>query len=267
MSKVHPVITKHIPKYDSNITYENFLSALRNYILLPTIFDKNSDEIKNKLYCKIKEPISDADKRGFIYGFRKRTDLNYKNTFWIKLGRTDRDNPTDRVIREWGGAVIFCLETPFNHRLETLVHYIFDYAHKLRIENGKDEIEWFYFTEEINVLEIVSELNSLLEDFWYNENVYNISSSTLLPVLSKQRNWNKPVFTDKSNLIIYNYLCCIPISCSYKRNFLCNPSCCIIKKSCNRCSCGIYDCLPFYSYKTKNKIVGCSICPFYISKK
>lgn len=265
-------------KYEaSKTTYDILFKILENnYNKLFLIINKNSDELKHKFYDKLIEKVSDADKRGFIYGFRKRSDLNFKKSFWIKLGRTDRDNPTDRVIREWGGAVIFCLETPYNHKLEKLVHYTFNYAHKLRIENDKNEIEWFHFDEEIDILELVSKLNLLMEDFWYDEHVYNISSSTLLPSNTK-RHWNHRIKPEtdmtlnipQNTCFIGTYLCCVPINCYYKTTCLCNPTCCLIKKSYKKITYGCYDCLPFCYVRKNNTIFGCSIIPFvsFIKKK
>jgi len=167
---------------------------------------------------KLNKPISKSDKRGFIYGFRKKTDINTKNNFWIKLGRTDRNNPTVRVIEEWNGLLIFCTETPFNHKLESLVHYLFNYANEIRVENGKNEVEWFHFNDDINIEMIVTRLNKLMCNFWYDENKFNICSVDYSK--SKQED-HKTIKYEKTfckhdyNCLFWSLLCYCNLTCCY----------------------------------------------------
>jgi hypothetical protein len=110
------------------------MDIILEYPDLVIIFNKNDNNIKNKILKLLHEKPSDCDGCGYIYGFYSPKDrmTQKRNNFWIKLGRTER-NPFTRVEDEWGGELIFCLKTSYNHRLERLLHLFFDFARQTRI--------------------------------------------------------------------------------------------------------------------------------------
>jgi len=203
------------------------------------IMNINLSNKQKKFTKKLNEPISKADKRGFIYGFRKKTDETTINNFWIKLGRTERYNPMDRIITEWNGVPIFVIETAYSHKLEVLVHIIFDFAHKIRYDEktNKREIEWFYFEKFIDVPSIVSKINILMN------NLFNVKSIKI----DITNNPDEELSSNKTNR---KYFCCFPLLCKTKNEkCLCNIECC--------------------SYKTivGNFEVGCcDLCCCYVNK-
>jgi len=103
------------------------------------------------------------DKSGFIYGFTINSDINTKTNFWIKIGRTTRINPLDR-INEWNGNIYFCQKTHYNIKLEKLTHLLFKYKNIIRKNKNKNEIEWFYFDKYINITKVISILNEIIDD-------------------------------------------------------------------------------------------------------
>ena len=110
------------------------MEKLLEYPDLVTVFNKNDNDIKNKIIKLLQEKPSNCDGVGYIYGFYSPKDktTQKKNNFWIKLGRTER-NPFTRVEDEWGGELVFCIKTSYNHRLERLMHLFFDFARETRI--------------------------------------------------------------------------------------------------------------------------------------
>jgi hypothetical protein len=108
------------------------MNTIIKYPELLKLYERNSPEIKTKILKLLDEPTSDADCVGWIYGFYSPKDIQYKNDFWIKLGRTER-NPFTRVENEWNGTLIFCIKSSYNHRLESIVHLFFNFVRENRI--------------------------------------------------------------------------------------------------------------------------------------
>jgi competence ComEA-like helix-hairpin-helix protein len=136
------------------------------YSLIKELFNKNNNEIKEKILATLKENPSESDGKGFVYGFKHEKDNNTKEDFWMKLGRTIKFDPNERV-EEWEGSqMVFSLQTEFNRRLERLIHLLFDFAHKIRrnTKTKKRETEWFHFTERINIVKYTSEIAEFVED-------------------------------------------------------------------------------------------------------
>jgi len=140
-------------------------SLLKKYVLT-SLYEKNDEETQILIETTINKKPSLTDEVGFVYGYTKEADANTKLNFQIKLGRTKHANPNDR-IKQWGGDIKFCQQTIYNKRLERLVHLFFRFANVHRVSsNGDNEIEWFHFTEKINVSKYVSILAELVEDLY-----------------------------------------------------------------------------------------------------
>jgi DNA uptake protein ComE-like DNA-binding protein len=132
---------------------------------LHEILSKNGLGAKQKFTAKLTAEMSHADGEGHVYGYIPRGYPFKKTNFKMKLGRTQKFNPEDRVA-EWGGKLVFSVRTVCNRKLERLVHLIFDAWH-IDVENeetGKSEIEWFHFTEKIHVATLVNMLNDIMSD-------------------------------------------------------------------------------------------------------
>lgn len=143
---------------------------------LDTLFIKNSPKIKIKIIQIMNTQPSETDFEGFVYGYKIFSDTNTKSDFRIKLGRTGKENPADRV-RQWGGEMEFCCKTIYNKRLERLIHLFFRYANIIKIRgDGHKEIEWFHFKEKININKYVSILNEMVGDL-YESNTIKVKSS------------------------------------------------------------------------------------------
>lgn len=104
------------------------------------IYNKNTNQIKQKIINVIESPLTKSESTGWIYGFYRKTDNNTNDHYWIKIGRTDR-NPFIRVQNEWNGNMLFCIKSNFNHRLEYLCHLFLDYSreHRYSIHNINQE--------------------------------------------------------------------------------------------------------------------------------
>lgn len=209
MSKNKTIDEKSDPVEEKNVNIKMELICSLELIYL---FDKNNQYIKEKIMETIQKSPSLTDKEGFVYGFFSPHDRNLRDNFWMKLGRTEKENPEERV-REWGGTMIFCQKCSYNRRFERLVHLFFAFANQHRIltkdgifvniidpkidqnqnENEDDvnnnhndhikkEIEWFHFTERINICKYVSLIQELIE------NLYNCSINEIKEVKKNIKN-------------------------------------------------------------------------------
>lgn len=138
---------------------------LSNSPKLLACYTKNSAADKAKFDAKFRAPLSATDGVGFVYGFYPKEQIDDEGT-WIKLGRTAKWDPNERV-KEWDGEIVFCVKTFANKKLERLVHLLFSYANVIifNSETNAREIEWFCFKEKTNIATLVSMLNDTLVDF------------------------------------------------------------------------------------------------------
>lgn len=135
------------------------------------ILDRNSGDIQKKFHETFRSKPSDTDGPGYVYGFIDLQDYKSPTNLMIKLGRTSRDNPYERV-KEWGGKMQFCVQTIYNKKLERLVHLLFNFAHTHRSEmDRQSEREWFHFRERINVNFYVAELNLCLDEYFSSSQI------------------------------------------------------------------------------------------------
>ena len=148
------------------------MKIISNNQKLYYLYNRNTKQIQNKIIeCLVKEP-SLTDGEGMVYGFTNKNDINKKNDFYVKLGRTTRLNPAIR-INEQGGKQIFTLKTIYNKKLERLIHLFFKFAHEIRMNENtkKKEIEWFHFTEKIDVVGFINEINILSKETPRKKNI------------------------------------------------------------------------------------------------
>lgn len=115
------------------------MEILESYKDLTYLFNRNSLHKKQEIIKLLQTNPSDADGTGWVYGFYSPNDKQLNNDFWIKLGRTNR-NPFVRVEQEWGGKLIFCLRSSYDHRLERLIHLFFDFAREERYKDRYKDI-------------------------------------------------------------------------------------------------------------------------------
>lgn len=110
------------------------MQKLEGHPKLISLLQKNDIETRKKIMKLMNEPPTPSDGIGWVYGFFSPKDENNQmnDNYWIKIGRTER-NPFLRVEGEWGGKLIFCINTSYNKRLERLLHLFFDYARQTRI--------------------------------------------------------------------------------------------------------------------------------------
>lgn len=94
-----------------------------------------------------------------VYGFRLPDDIYLRTNFKIKLGRTQRPDPYQR-IKEQRGLMIFCTSCDCNRKFENIIHLFFKYANFRR----GNQIEWFHFREKINVGKIIADIKDLVEN-------------------------------------------------------------------------------------------------------
>lgn len=130
----------------------------------------NTANAQKKFIEKLTMNMTEADGEGHVYGFIPHGCPLKKSNFRMKLGRTQKYNPEDRV-KEWGGKLVFSVRTVCNKKLERLVHLIFDKWH-INVFNEatqKNEIEWFHFTENIPVATIVNMLNDVMSSMHMND--------------------------------------------------------------------------------------------------
>lgn len=193
------------------------MNIITKYPELLKIYDKNTPVIKTRILKILNEPISNSDCIGWIYGFYSAKDYQYRNNFWIKLGRTER-NPFSR-INEWKGIPIFCIKTSYNHRAESLVHLFFNFSRENRTKTNRTnnfsfftsflkrlfccfgkrqneplEIEWFHFKEYLNVQSLVCQICEMVEDKFDGRLLKKpsyMTSNILSNILSKSDKHNK----------------------------------------------------------------------------
>ena len=161
------------------------------------LFNRNNQNVKKKIIKILEELPYDDDDIGWIYGFYSSKDKQLQNNFWIKLGRTDKKSFVD-IEDEMGGQIIFYLKTKYNHKLEQLIYLFFDFSKETRIgicnkqkvhqlscyqillsyltcnDNNyteipdiQQEIEWFHFTEKINIPSLISQICQLGEETYF----------------------------------------------------------------------------------------------------
>jgi competence ComEA-like helix-hairpin-helix protein len=180
----------------TRVTYECKKMVLEDYPELLELYKKNGKVIQGEIIKKLETLPSESDGRGWVYGYRLEGDLKLRTNFKVKLGRTGRPDPYNR-IKEQGGIMEFCTSSNWNRKFERLIHLFFSYA---RFTRGKQR-EWFHFREWINVEKIVSQIKELMElkmeklvDNALNVEVKNskdkreISEVKDQPVTSKNRN-------------------------------------------------------------------------------
>jgi len=114
------------------------MEILEQYKDLIYLFNRNSLQRRQEIIKLLQTNPSDADGVGWVYGFYSPKDKQLTNDFWIKLGRTNR-NPFVRVEQEWGGKLIFCFRTSYDHRLERLIHLFFYFAREERYKEKHSE--------------------------------------------------------------------------------------------------------------------------------
>jgi hypothetical protein len=137
------------------------MEILESYKDLTYLFNRNSLHKRQEIIKLLQTNPSDADGTGWVYGFYSPNDKQLNNDFWIKLGRTNR-NPFVRVEQEWGGKLIFCLRSSYDHRLERLIHLFFDFAREERYKDKYDNVKQsqetqIYQTKLIPLREIMNE--------------------------------------------------------------------------------------------------------------
>jgi hypothetical protein len=148
-------------KIDDNNVIDNVITD--DNIILPKelkyILNQNTLDVQKKFYEILFGKISDTDGVGFIYGFTKDNDNR-----WIKIGRTIHNNPNKRVD-QWNGDILFCQKTLYNKKIERLIHLLFKSKNIYRLNNktGKKEIEWFYFDNNNNNINVPKILAILIE--------------------------------------------------------------------------------------------------------
>lgn len=174
---------------------------------LQNILLQNDTITQEKFLNKIVENMSEADGEGHVYGYIPKNSKFTRNNFLMKLGRTQKYNPEDR-ISEWGGKLVFSVRTICNRKLERLVHIIFKKWHFDVFNNltQKKEIEWFRFNENIKVATIVNMINDIMSDMHMEKISVNPSEltisetteTTILPNQFSQTNQLSP--TTKINI-------------------------------------------------------------------
>ena len=145
------------------------MEIIDKYPSLKELFNKNDAKTKDRILKYLDEPPTASDGIGHVYGFHRVTDIMIRNNFFIKLGRTAKSTPSER-IEEWNGVSDFTLSTIFNIRLESLIHKFFNFAreHRKSIKNkGKNtsnnEIEWFHFVDSYSPRQIISFVNDIAD--------------------------------------------------------------------------------------------------------
>lgn len=130
---------------------------------LSELYNRNDEIVKKKIMKELLTKPKKSDGDGFIYGYYSPYDKNLRNNFYMKLGRTERSNPEDRIIQQ-DGNIIFLQKSCVDRKLETLIQLFFSKNMLTRVINGKKQIEWFHFTERINIVKYVSLINDLIEE-------------------------------------------------------------------------------------------------------
>lgn len=159
----------------------NFLnSSLRE------ILSKNDAITQQKFIAKLTMDMSHADGEGHVYGYIPSGSPFKKTNFKMKLGRTQKFNPEDRVA-EWGGKLVFSVRTVCNRKLERLVHLLFNAWHidVFNDETQKSEIEWFHFTEKIHVATLANMINDIMSDMHMEDDESEtVSGVENIPIVS-----------------------------------------------------------------------------------
>lgn len=150
---------------------------------LRTILSKNESIVCQKFIAKLTTDMSSADGEGHVYGYIPRGAPFKKTNFKMKLGRTQKFNPEDRVA-EWGGKLVFSVRTVCNRKLERLVHLLFD-AWNIDVfneETQKNEIEWFHFTEKVHVATLANMINDIMSDM-HMEDESDSDTNVKVPII------------------------------------------------------------------------------------
>jgi DNA uptake protein ComE-like DNA-binding protein len=192
---------------DQSIEKE-IINQLESYPNVLKYFNKNDEKTKQKIIKLLLTKPSDSDGLGFVYGYKRPSDINLRNNFYMKLGRTIK-SPVER-IGQWHGDEIFSSRTIYNKKLERFIHLIFNYVHEIRrsLDNQHDEIEWFHFREKTNVQSVVSELNEIILDlFDKNDNLQN-KKEQMIVIKPKIVNSNDSVDLEKSKNKLININTC-----------------------------------------------------------
>jgi hypothetical protein len=85
----------------SGCTPDYVISQLSEAPLITKHWKRNSEENQKALINAFMRLPSRADCPGFIYGFREKQVYNSSDSsYWIKMGRTKRNVPQDRIF-EW----------------------------------------------------------------------------------------------------------------------------------------------------------------------
>lgn len=116
-------------------------------------FDKNTEEIKNKIYNKLTD--SKEDIKGFVYGFERDDKKETDTTRYIKLGKSI--TPIDRIDQQ-GGKILFCMVSDNYSKFEKLIHYFLDYAN----DKIAKETEWFVVPKTLKIKSFIEDVEILL---------------------------------------------------------------------------------------------------------
>lgn len=148
--------------------YTNIIKKIPNS--LQYLFKKNNIKIQKKIIKELATFPIELDKQGWVYGFLSKNDKNIRNNFYIKIGRTDKSNPIERINEwsTWNPHIKILQATQFNRKLESLAHLFFNYVHEIRLTDKKEK-EWFHFTEKINLGSYLAEMNELIEDLFCDD--------------------------------------------------------------------------------------------------
>ena len=172
------------------------MNNLKNYPDLVKLYNLANDKVKIQIIEKIIERPSDTDGPGYVYGFTKSEDKNTRYNFYMKLGRTSRNVPSDR-INEWGGEEVFSIKSIYNKKFERLVHLFFKFAnvHRDNKSNpGSKEVEWFKFIKANNINKnfIISRINSicsLIDDIYLsNDDEHEIKTDIKPKSITNDKN-------------------------------------------------------------------------------
>jgi hypothetical protein len=124
------------------------------------LFNRNSQEIQEKIFDKIYIGPSEKDGNGEIYAYQKEINLN-TNKYFIKIGMSI--DAKKRIIKDWKGIPLFTIYTPYRRFSERLTHLLLDYCrYKIILPDDTTQIEWFYiknYEEPINIVNMVTNLS------------------------------------------------------------------------------------------------------------
>jgi competence protein ComEA len=146
---------------------ENTKETIKYYL------QKNTAAVQKKFNEKLNSPLTKTDGFGHVYGFQEKGDIPNSQHFRLKIGRTKREDPEDR-IKEWNGSTRFILYSVAHVKLESLAHTLFAYAH-VKPVLGKKGVEWFEFNEPTPVQFIIASLDILFTHI-YNQQQYEMTA-------------------------------------------------------------------------------------------